>query len=723
MSGNPDRSLSKSNKTLDLHQGLTSKRGKENSPHEDGHESEHDQSRSPDGFPRLSGSNRTRGSRSDSASEFWSQGLAKLKALDTRSNGNGKDSETATLIKESCNPPPERDTTKFASINPRNELHRPRLLFFPEPDILSAISSERNNQAQPLPDSCIPMSNKIPNIKDEPKNLPLVHPLRLPALDVGVVDQSLDLEAKKCRSHTPASVSCPSTESLIGNQYESSNDTDAIPSHTEPVKITGIACVKSEDCLPVRPAIQGIEPAMPMDPSPKSKNSCMSVDSGLSPPKPRQTLETPSKPSNTPKHSGLSSVGPTPHLFEPRSIVPITPNTPRRKMSIEHLKSLSADASAGHSSPPSGAPTAPRSFERHKHKTSVSPPAGAPTAPRSFERHKHQTSVSPPAGAPTAPRSFERHKHKTSVSPPAGAPTAPRSFERHDHERSVSLGSGQLSHSYMSVMPKTPCPQRNPRHLKRNSMRTLPIPSESGIHINLGGSSQPSPAHLYPASKQHTPEGQGQCLDVQGSMSFSMPAQFSYPISPNGPPFPSSLHSFHNNTIHQNAQVYKQGEQNPEYSQSNHFDSYATSQAANATPNTADLHQNGNIYTQDTNSYGPRYYSNHTDPTHQASLCPLRKDHAKLIKTQLNQNLYSPLEPHREPSKPNQRTAKDMFIPEDLRLKLHARTEATLRVFAGKLLRYRISLYAFADIHPSGSFSNEHTRRRTLPYPYAFDSR
>ncbi|KAF6238459.1 hypothetical protein HO173_003426 [Letharia columbiana] len=112
-------------------------------------------------------------------------------------------------------------------------------------------------------------------------------------------------------------------------------------------------------------------------------------------------------------------------------------------------------------------------------------------------------------------------------------------------------------------------------------------------------------------------------------------------------------------------QAYNSGEQNAEYSQSNHFDSYPPSQVANAVPNAADLHQNGNMYTQDTNGYGPRYYSNHTDPSHQ-----------------LNQNLYTPLEPHREPSKPNQRTAKELFIPEDLRLKLHARTEATLRVFA-----------------------------------------
>ena len=611
MSGSPDRGIAKSNKIPDPHQGLTSKRGNENSSPEDVHVSEHDQSCSPDGFPRLSGSNRKRASCSEPASEFWSQGLAKLKALDTRSKGDGKDGDTAALIQESCNPPPETDTAESASTEPRDELHRPRLPFFPKPDIPSATSSKTNSQAQPLPNSSISVSNKIPNIENEQTSLPLGHPLRLRALDVGGVDQSLEVEAKKCRSPTPTNISRPPTESLVGNEYESSKDVDAIPSHTEPVSSTGMMCVKDEDSLPVRPAIQKSEPAMPIDPSSISKTSCLSGDSGLSPPKTRHTLETPSKGFDTPKHSRSSTLSPTSEPFEPPFK---TPNTPRRNPRSEHFKSLSADASAGHSTPSSG------------------------------------------------------------------SYTAPRSYYGHDHQRSVSLGD----------------------------------------------SSVPSPAPLYPAPKQHTPEGQGQFqgqfFDNLTSMLFPMPAHFPHPISPYRPPFPSSLHSFYNNTIHQNTQVYKQGEQNAEYSQSNHFDSYATSQAANAAPNTADLHQNGNIYTQDASGYGPRYYSNHTDPAHQARLCPLRKDYSKLMKTQLNQNLYSPLEPHREPSKPNQRTAKDMFIPEDLRLKLHARTEATLRVFAGKLLRYRTSQYGFVDIHPSESFSNEHTRRRTLPYPYAFDS-
>ena len=98
MSGNPDGGITKSNNILDPPQGLTSTRGDKNNSPEDVHGSKHDRSYSPDGFPGLPDSHRKRGSRSDPASEFWSQGLANLKALGARSNGNGKDGETAALI-------------------------------------------------------------------------------------------------------------------------------------------------------------------------------------------------------------------------------------------------------------------------------------------------------------------------------------------------------------------------------------------------------------------------------------------------------------------------------------------------------------------------------------------------------------------------------------------------------------------------------------------------
>lgn len=349
------------------------------------------------------------------------------------------------------------------------------------------------------------------------------------------------------------------------------------------------------------------------------------ASSSLSPPKRQQTPEKPSEPSHAPQHNVSSSAKATSHLFEPHSITPITPT---RNKKIQHLKSLSADAPVFCPSPTSSSPA-------------------------------------------------------TLISP-----------YRKDHERSVSHGSFDYFPSYGSVMPETPYRQSGAQHARQTSMETPFTPIELRNLGHPGAPLQPSLGHHYPGPHQHTPEGQGQYFDNQGSMppfmppsmSPFMPSHFSGSFSPNIPPFPYSVDYSNNDAIDQNAQVYKQGEQNAEYSQSNHFDSYASSQAANAAPNAADLHQNGNMYTQDTNGFGPRFYSNHTDPAHQVRLCPVRMGHARLMKTQLNQNLYSPLEPHREPSKPNQRTAKDLFIPEDLRLKLHARTEATLRVFAGRLL-------------------------------------
>lgn len=263
-------------------------------------------------------------------------------------------------------------------------------------------------------------------------------------------------------------------------------------------------------------------------------------------------------------------------------------------------------------------------------------------------------------------------------SPSSSSPNTPTRIHSNGHGRSVSSGSGQLNPSYLSVMPNTRLRQRN-WFSRQASMGTPSVPKVSG------GAYQPFVNPQYPEPHQHTPEGQGQCFDTQGSMLPIMPIQICNFPSPQLPPFRSPMQSFETNSIHYNTQFYEQGEQKAEYPQTNHFDSYATSQTANAAPNAADLHQNGNMYTQDTDGYGPRYYSNHANPSHQVHFCPPRIDYAALIKIQLNQNLYSPLEPHRKPSKPNQRTAKDLFIPEDIRLKLHTRTEATLRVFAGRL--------------------------------------
>lgn len=269
---------------------------------------------------------------------------------------------------------------------------------------------------------------------------------------------------------------------------------------------------------------------------------------------------------------------------------------------------------------------------------------------------------------------------------PASLPTTPTRPYGNGHGRSASLQTGQSDTSYSSAKPNTPLGQHSLWPSRQSSTGTPSVSVESGRFTNSGGVSHPSIDRRYPKPHQHTPEGQGQFFNTPRSTPFQMPIQNSQSLDLNAPPSLSPMRLLNYNTPRYNAHVYQQDEQNTDYSQSNHFDSYATSQAASAAPNSSDVHQNGSIYTQDTNGYGPRYYPNHTDPSHQVEFCLLRIDYAGLIKIQLNHHLYTPLEPHREPSKPNQRAAKDLFIPEDIRLKLQARTEATLRVFAGRHL-------------------------------------
>lgn len=52
---------------------------------------------------------------------------------------------------------------------------------------------------------------------------------------------------------------------------------------------------------------------------------------------------------------------------------------------------------------------------------------------------------------------------------------------------------------------------------------------------------------------------------------------------------------------------------------------------------------------------------------------------------QLQHHLYAPLDAYSQNLKPYQRSAKDVFISEDLRQRLHKKQEATLRSFASGL--------------------------------------
>ena len=75
------------------------------------------------------------------------------------------------------------------------------------------------------------------------------------------------------------------------------------------------------------------------------------------------------------------------------------------------------------------------------------------------------------------------------------------------------------------------------------------------------------------------------------------------------------------------------------------------------------------MYSQDPTAYGSTYLSGLSSHSHL-----------------LQHHHYAPLEPVRETTKPNQRIAKDVFIPEDIRQKLHDKSEAFLRVFPNSTL-------------------------------------
>lgn len=578
-----DQDITRSDKILDLHRDLPPREGNKKNSLEEICKSKGvpflrsgDQSLSHDEFPGLSGSGHNSGPLSESASDFWAQGIASRKVLDIRSNGNKRLGDSTTLMRESGNCPAESITARSAPIHSSDQLHGSRIPSFLEQGSTPATSFRVNHEARQVLKSSDSMSNENSDRGNKPLGPPVEDPVTDQALNVVEPDQMSELEAKKCCSTASASVLKPLTDSRNGNEDTPFRGADTVPLHAEDARRTVTKPSKSEDNLRVRLAVGKSKPAIAMIPGLNRQAS-----SRLSPPKQQQNPEKPSKPSHAPQHNVTSRTKASIHLSKPYPIAPITPNQPIKDRA-----------------------------------------------------------------------SFKNRQRR--------------------------------NYFHGSAMRKSPQPSA--QHARQRSMGRASIPNALCDFGDPGAPLGPSLGQHYPGPQQHTPEGQGQYFDIQGSMPPYVTTHFSGSLSPFIPSFPYSVVSSNNDAIDQNAQVYKQGEQNPEYSQSNHFDSYASSQAANAAPNAADLHQNGTMYTTDTNGFGARFYQNHTDPAHQVRLCPDRMGHARLMKTQLNQNLYSPLEPHREPSKPNQRTAKDLFIPEDLRLKLHARTEATLRVFAGRLL-------------------------------------
>ena len=287
-----------------------------------------------------------------------------------------------------------------------------------------------------------------------------------------------------------------------------------------------------------------------------------------------------------------------------------------------------------------------------EHRRNLNTPPDPSPVSRSNELYSTKATSyvsNPRSSMPSTPTNSHKSRHSKTLSAEAASfHPSPRSNSSpgtmqscsNDGNRSTSTVSGHLIPSYIPSMPKTPLKQRRHRHWREASTGTPSLPVRPPrVWMNYG---TPPPYemtnHHYPRPQHHTPKGEGQVFGIQGSIPPPSQAHIPYtfgpimppPIMP--PPLPSPMHSF-DNTIHQNAQIYKQGEQNPEYSQPSHFDSYATSQAANAPPNAPDLHQNGNMYTQDTNGYGARYFSNHTDPARQVHSYPHYIDHARLKET------------------------------------------------------------------------------------------
>ena len=226
-------------------------------------------------------------------------------------------------------------------------------------------------------------------------------------------------------------------------------------------------------------------------------------------------------------------------------------------------------------------------------------------------------------------------------------PTTSREAYGNGHGSSASSKPMQSISSKPLAMREQRSRQRSSWPPRQSRTGTPSISVQSGRFQNPAGALYPSISPGYPKPQQHTPKGQREYFPRARSTPIEMPNRIPQSLNTNMRPFPSPMQSSpmlpsamllppmppsQYNSPQSNAYVPGQDEQNVDYSQSNQFDSYANSQAASATPNASDIQQNGSMFTQDANGYGPRYYSNHTDPTHQVEFCPLHTIYAGLIK-------------------------------------------------------------------------------------------
>lgn len=573
----------------------------------------------------------------NSASEFWSR-------LSPRSSGNRRVSDSTACIKKPVNPSTDKDTTEFVPTSSGDQIHRSKIL---ETNSNSTSSSGMDHQARasgsplvldspakasgsslktsrstlvsgipvkasgspveasgsPVGASGSPVVLGSPVGATSPPAKGTRSPARISDLEslcpspqkiketlaphVGTHEQSIEIEAQK-RLVVPANVPIFSNKSRAGKERDPLVCDNATSMHNGHRESTPTSFLDIVDNLQCPQNTGNPKPAGSISPASRNPaNTDTGWHSGFLPADSRRHLPTPSEPSQISEdNKSPSSAKATSHPSQPLSI---TPPTAPKSHRVQHLKSHSAEASEFH-------------------------PRLPPTGPKNH-RVQHLKSYS--AEAPI---------YRPMLAP--SMPTTPTCTYGNGHRRSASIKMMQSNPSFSS--PRRTRPRRQPR---------VGTPSFSG---GSGRFQNPGPPHLltgshYPAPRQHTPQGQGQYFATSGSTPYQMATQIRQPVDRNmaplpSPMFPSSMPPSDFGTPRINAHGYGQDEENVEYSQINHFDSYATPQAASAAPNGSEPQQNGSIYTQDTNGYGPTYYTNHTDPTHQVNSCPLRADHAGLIK-------------------------------------------------------------------------------------------
>ena len=524
----------------------------------------------------------------NSASESWSQ-------FGRCSNGNRKVSNSTARIKEPANPPTDKDTAESVSTYSGDQLHGSKIL---ETNGTSTSSSGVYHEARASGSSlasCSPVEESGSPIEASGSPVeasgspvgatgPLAEGTRSPA-------RVSDLE-----SHCPSPKKPKQTLAPDVGKHKQSVEIEAQKRLIVPAKALNLS-TKSLAGKERDPLVYDDTTSMHAGRGESTPTSYLEVQDNLQGPpstgnpKSAGSISSASEKGANPGtgwHSGQKAAG----------LLRYLPTRYQPSQKLEDNKSSSSAKATLHLSQPQ----------------SVTPPTG----PKNHRfRHLKSLSAEAPAFRPK---------------PPPSMPTTPTGTYGNGHGKSASIEIGQSKPSSSSAMPTRPRGQHSAR--------------KSSFSIRAGKSQNPrrpypSTGPHHPAPRQHTPQGQGQYFATPGSRPFLMPTQVPQPFDGNmsplpspmlpSPMLPSSMPPSDYGTPQNNAHGYGQDEHNVEYSQSNHFDSYGTPQAASAAPNASEPQQNGSMYTQDTNGYGPTYYSNHTDPTHQVDLRPLRMNYLGLI--------------------------------------------------------------------------------------------